>query len=83
MMRPGAEFAPLTVWQVLQSPVVCAVIARSAVPETTFTLNGVEMASVLKKLPAELTLSVKVRPTASVMTTCMAPLVTPLQSSGS
>lgn len=41
MIRPGALFAPICVWQLLQSPDVCvAIIARVPAALTTFALNG-------------------------------------------
>jgi hypothetical protein len=41
MMRPGAPFAPCSVWHELQSPAVTAPdIARVFVPSVTFAVNG-------------------------------------------
>ena len=52
-MRPGAWFAPLWVWQLLQSPVITAVdIARSLLFATTFAWIGNASCALVKKLPA-------------------------------
>jgi hypothetical protein len=75
MIRPGAPFFPVSVWQLLQSPVDCAApIARSLPFMRTFARIGNTMVAVLerrRKFPYAFTGSVNSVLFASVMMTCM------------
>ena len=72
-MRPGAPFAPLTVWQELQSPEVTEpFIDRTFAPSVTFALNGARGGGPpagSRKLPAALVGISKVFPFESVTMT--------------
>ena len=85
MIRPGAELAPLWVWQLLQSPVDTAVpIARVLPLKVTFAVMGkVSRVEPWKFPETELAVNVAVTPFRSVTVTTAPPAPLPLQSSGS
>lgn len=81
---PGAPLAPSSVWQELQSPVVCGVVIEIDLPlYVTVAVNGVTSAFDELKLPTVLGVSVVVVLLASVMTTATPVTSAPSQRSGS
>ena len=85
MIRPGAELAPVWVWQLLQSPVLTAVPMERVFPwKVTVAVIGKVRLAVPWKFPDTL-LAVKlaVTPFRSVTVTTAPPAPLPLQSSGS
>ena len=85
VIRPGAELAPLWVWQLLQSPVSTAVpIARVFPWNVTRAVMGKVSEAVPWKFPDTLlTVKLAVTPFRSVTVTTAPPAPLPLQSSGS
>ena len=84
MILPGAPFAPVSVWQLLQAPVGGdAAMARVTPLFTTLTVNGDAKFAVESKLPTLFTVRVVTLPWASVTTTVAPPPLVPSQSSGS
>ena len=85
MMRPGSPVAPVSVWQLLQSPdVTLPCIARVFCPSVTTAVSGGRGTSRVLKLPTPFTLSRNWRLRESVtMTVRFGGRGVPLQSVGS
>ena len=85
VIRPGAELAPVWVWQLLQSPVATAVPMDRVLPwKVTLAVMGNTRLAMPWKFPdTPLAVKLAVTPFRSVTVTTAPPAALPLQSSGS